>query len=140
MDHRLRCVGSIPKVSFLLLLSLLLFSFVDAAFDLATIPFNDGYSTLFGDSNVVRSADGYGAQLLLDRFTGKCFSYTSSCAITSAYDFFFSFLCGFFSQKFYPIIKQVRVSYPLICTTMDSSAPESSYRRIILRVFAWRFM
>lgn len=102
MDHRLRCVGSIPKVSFLLLLSLLLFSFVDAAFDLATIPFNDGYSTLFGDSNVVRSADGYGAQLLLDRFTGKCFSYTSSCAITSAYDFFFLFCVGFFLKNFIP--------------------------------------
>lgn len=73
MDHMLRCVGSIPKLSFLLLLSLLLFSFVNAAFDLATIPFKDGFSPLFGDSNVVRSADGNGVQLLLDRYTGKCF-------------------------------------------------------------------
>jgi len=73
MDHMLRCVGTIPKLSFLLLLSLLLFSFVNAAFDLATIPFNDGFSPLFGDNNVVRSADGNGVKLLLDRFTGKCY-------------------------------------------------------------------
>lgn len=69
--HRLRCFGTIPKIPFLLLLSLLLFSFVNASFDLATIPFNDGYSPLFGASNVVRSEDGYGVQLRLDRYTGK---------------------------------------------------------------------
>ncbi|TKY70065.1 xyloglucan endotransglucosylase/hydrolase protein 30 [Spatholobus suberectus] len=74
MDHRLRNFGTILKIPFLLLLSLLLFSFfANAAFDLATIPFNDGYSPLFGDSNVVRTADGNGVQLLLDRFTGSGF-------------------------------------------------------------------
>lgn len=72
MDHRLRCFVTIPKIPFLLLLSLILvFSYVNAAFDLATIPFNDGYSPLFGDSNVVRSEDGNGVQLRLDRYTGK---------------------------------------------------------------------
>lgn len=49
----------------------LLFSFTISAFDLATIPFNDGYSPLFGDANVVRSVDGNGVQLLLDRYTGN---------------------------------------------------------------------
>lgn len=78
MDHSLRCFGStLPKtlLQFLLSPSLLLFifffSFSNAAFDLATIPFNDAYSPLFGDGNLVRSADGNGVQLLLDRFTGK---------------------------------------------------------------------
>lgn len=78
MDHSLRCFGkTIPKTHnhFLLFsLSLFLFFFsffANAAFDLATIPFNDGYSPLFGHGNVVRSSDGNGVQLLLDRYTGK---------------------------------------------------------------------
>lgn len=74
MDHSsLRCFGTIPKTHFLLLFSfsIFLFTFTNAAFDLATIPFNDGYSHLFGDGNVVRSSDGNGVKLLLDRYTGK---------------------------------------------------------------------
>jgi len=107
MDHRLRCAGTIPKLSFHLLLSLLLFTFAHAAFDLATIPFNDGYSPLFGDSNVVRSADGNGVQLLLDRFTGKSFTYTSSCATTTStfhvlFLFMLFLLCAFFLNIFIP--------------------------------------
>jgi len=76
MDHHsLRCFVTIPKKThFLFSFSLfLLFSFSNAAFDLATIPFNDGYSPLFGDGNVVRSTDGNGVQLLLDRYTGAGF-------------------------------------------------------------------
>lgn len=47
---------------------------VDAAFsNLTTIPFNQGYSPLFGDGNLVRSPDGKGVRLLLDRFTGSGF-------------------------------------------------------------------
>lgn len=71
--HTLRCCGNIPKTHFLFSFFSLffLFSFTNSAFDLATIPFNDGYSHLFGDGNVVRSSDGNGVQLLLDRYTGN---------------------------------------------------------------------
>lgn len=74
MDHHpLRSFQtSLPKTHSLFFFSLfLLFSSTASAFDLATIPFNDGYSHLFGDGNVVRSADGNGVQLLLDRYTGN---------------------------------------------------------------------
>ncbi|QHO44523.1 hypothetical protein S83_014408 [Arachis hypogaea] len=91
MDHNntLRRFGEIiPKThrnhNFLLSLFLFFFFFFfffffssHAAFDLATIPFNDGYSPLFGDSNVVRSDDGNGVNLLLDRFTGSGFISSS---------------------------------------------------------------
>ncbi|KAE9613270.1 hypothetical protein Lal_00027389 [Lupinus albus] len=75
MDHRLRCFGTTPKTHFLcsLIFFFFFFSFSNAAFDLATIPFNDGYSSLFGGSNVVRTADGNGVNLLLDRYTGSGF-------------------------------------------------------------------
>ncbi|KAI5438142.1 probable xyloglucan endotransglucosylase/hydrolase protein 30 [Lathyrus oleraceus] len=76
MDHHpLRSFQtSLPKTLSLFFFSLfLLFSSTTSAFDLATIPFNDGYSHLFGDGNVVRSADGNGVQLLLDRYTGSGF-------------------------------------------------------------------
>ncbi|KAF7829182.1 putative xyloglucan endotransglucosylase/hydrolase protein 30 [Senna tora] len=48
-------------------------SFANATFNLTTIPFNAGYSPLFGDANLVRSPDGNGVRLLLDRFTGSGF-------------------------------------------------------------------
>ncbi|XP_028754645.1 probable xyloglucan endotransglucosylase/hydrolase protein 30 [Neltuma alba] len=77
----LRCFGTFPKTGMFPLLSLLLslfllfssFAIADAAFNLATVPFNAAYSPLFGDSNVVRSSDGRGVRLLLDRFTGSGF-------------------------------------------------------------------
>lgn len=48
-----------------------------ASFNLTTTPFDDAYSPLFGDGNVVRSPDGYGVRLLLDRFTGSGFISSS---------------------------------------------------------------
>ncbi|KAF5735025.1 xyloglucan endotransglucosylase/hydrolase protein 30 [Tripterygium wilfordii] len=47
------------------------------AFNLNTISFDEGYSHLFGDSNLVRSPDGRGVRLLLDRFTGSGFISSS---------------------------------------------------------------
>ncbi|KAF4366993.1 hypothetical protein F8388_022781 [Cannabis sativa] len=48
-----------------------------AAFNLATIPFDEGYSPLFGDGNLVRSPDGRAVRLLLNRFTGSGFISSS---------------------------------------------------------------
>ncbi|PON85436.1 Xyloglucan endotransglucosylase/hydrolase [Trema orientale] len=48
-----------------------------AGFNLATIPFDEGYSPLFGDGNLVRSPDGRAVRLLLDRFTGSGFISSS---------------------------------------------------------------
>ena len=42
-----------------------------AAFNLPTIPFDEGYTPLFGDDNLVRSPDGRAVRLLLNRFTGN---------------------------------------------------------------------
>ncbi|KAF5734319.1 xyloglucan endotransglucosylase/hydrolase protein 30 [Tripterygium wilfordii] len=47
------------------------------AFNLNTISFDEGYSHLFGDANLVRSPDGRGVRLLLDRFTGSGFISSS---------------------------------------------------------------
>ena len=64
------CCWSVSKPSYLLLL-FYFFSFTaKAAFNLSTISFDEGYSPLFGDGNLVRSPDGRSARLLLDRFTG----------------------------------------------------------------------
>ncbi|XP_074582984.1 putative xyloglucan endotransglucosylase/hydrolase protein 30 [Curcuma longa] len=62
----------------LLLLLLLLFSLVAAAsaaavFNLTTLPFDDGFSHLFGNDNLVRSGDGRGARLTLNRYSGSGF-------------------------------------------------------------------
>ncbi|KAI4328023.1 hypothetical protein L6164_020420 [Bauhinia variegata] len=58
----------------LLLIIIFFFSSTNAAFNnITTIPFNDGYSPLFGDDNVVRSPDGNGVRLHLDRFSGSGF-------------------------------------------------------------------
>ncbi|PNT54349.1 hypothetical protein POPTR_001G136100v4 [Populus trichocarpa] len=68
------CCWSLSKPFYLLLF---LFSFpciiASAAFNLSTISFDEGYSPLFGDGNLVRSPDGRTARLLLDRFTGAGF-------------------------------------------------------------------
>lgn len=69
----LRCFqGTLALVSLLLLpLAPTLSIFAKAEpFNLSTIPFDEGYNPLFGDGNLVRSPDGKGVRLLLDRFTG----------------------------------------------------------------------
>lgn len=40
------------------------------AFNVSTLSFEDAYSPLFGDGNLVRSSDGKTVRLLLDRYTG----------------------------------------------------------------------
>jgi hypothetical protein len=42
-----------------------------AAFDVPTVAFDEGFSPLFGDGNLVRAADGRTARLLLDRRSGN---------------------------------------------------------------------
>lgn len=52
----------------------LVFTFANAssspAFNLTTISFDEGYSHLFGDGNLIRSPDGKNVRLLLNRFSG----------------------------------------------------------------------
>lgn len=45
-------------------------SVANASLNVTSIRFNEGYSPLFGDGNLVRSPDGKSVRLLLDRFTG----------------------------------------------------------------------
>lgn len=76
----LRCLqGTLALVSLLLLpLATTLPIFANAVpFNLTTIPFDEGYNPLFGDGNLVRSPDGKGVRLLLDRFTGSGFISSS---------------------------------------------------------------
>ncbi|KAK1619053.1 hypothetical protein QYE76_024570 [Lolium multiflorum] len=58
-----------------------------AAFDVPTVAFDEGFSPLFGDGNLVRAASGRTARLLLDRRSGSGF-------ISSDY-----YLHGFFSAS-----------------------------------------
>ncbi|PIA58727.1 hypothetical protein AQUCO_00500577v1 [Aquilegia coerulea] len=44
-----------------------------ASFNVTTLSFDEGYSPLFGDGNLIRSSDGKSVRLLLDRFTGSGF-------------------------------------------------------------------
>lgn len=65
-------------LSSLLLLCLLLFCVGNnEAFNLSTISFDEGYTPLFGDGNLVRSPNGRSVRLLLDRFTGRCLVFDS---------------------------------------------------------------
>ncbi|KAM4085212.1 hypothetical protein ACJW30_10G009500 [Castanea mollissima] len=77
MDDLLRCrygFGFGASKTFALFSVFLFISITNAAFNnLTTIPFNQGYSPLFGDGNLVRSPNGKGVRLLLDRFTGSGF-------------------------------------------------------------------
>eukprot|EP00262_Sarcandra_glabra_P017077 TRINITY_DN573_c0_g1_i1.p1 TRINITY_DN573_c0_g1~~TRINITY_DN573_c0_g1_i1.p1 ORF type:complete len:340 (-),score=25.28 TRINITY_DN573_c0_g1_i1:177-1196(-) len=66
----------------LLLSTLAIFSFLlslsckptlTLAFNLSTLSFDEAYSPLFGDGNLVRLPDGKSVRLLLDRYTGSGF-------------------------------------------------------------------
>ncbi|XVE57373.1 hypothetical protein DITRI_Ditri04bG0086400 [Diplodiscus trichospermus] len=48
-----------------------------AAFNVSTLSFDEGYSPLFGDGNLVRSPDGHSVRLLLDVYTGSGFISSS---------------------------------------------------------------
>uniref|UniRef100_A0A453PBI1 GH16 domain-containing protein n=1 Tax=Aegilops tauschii subsp. strangulata TaxID=200361 RepID=A0A453PBI1_AEGTS len=58
-----------------------------SAFDVPTVAFEEGFSPLFGDGNLVRARDDRAARLLLDRRSGSGF-------ISSDY-----YLHGFFSAS-----------------------------------------
>ncbi|XP_042394405.1 probable xyloglucan endotransglucosylase/hydrolase protein 30 [Zingiber officinale] len=56
--------------------TLLLFSLLaasTAALNVTTLSFDDGFSHLFGNDNLVRSGDGRGARLILNRYSGSGF-------------------------------------------------------------------
>ncbi|XP_074577765.1 putative xyloglucan endotransglucosylase/hydrolase protein 30 [Curcuma longa] len=56
--------------------TLLLFSLLaasTAALNVTTLSFDDGFSHLFGNDNLVRSGDGRGARLTLNRYSGSGF-------------------------------------------------------------------
>lgn len=44
---------------------------VAAAFNVPSIAFDEGYSPLFGDGNIVQSAAGRTVKLLLNKYSGK---------------------------------------------------------------------
>lgn len=70
---RLRCSLSetlTPFFVFFLSSAWFLFGLTAAAFDLTALSFDEGYSPLFGDGNLVRSPDGRSVRLLLDVYTG----------------------------------------------------------------------
>ncbi|CAD5196610.1 unnamed protein product [Musa acuminata subsp. malaccensis] len=46
---------------------------VTAAFDVTAVPFDEGFSHLFGNDNLVRSSDGRTAHLSLNRYSGSGF-------------------------------------------------------------------
>ncbi|CAI9764712.1 unnamed protein product [Fraxinus pennsylvanica] len=56
-----------------LLLSLNLLCIVDATFRVDTVTFNKGFSYLFGEGNIIRSADDNSVQLHLNQYTGSGF-------------------------------------------------------------------
>lgn len=66
---RMDCGPSSGSHLFVFLFSLII-SVGNAAFNLTTISFDEGYAPLFGDGNLVRSPNGRSVRLLLDRFTG----------------------------------------------------------------------
>ncbi|GMJ12530.1 xyloglucan endotransglucosylase/hydrolase 30, xyloglucan endotransglycosylase 4 [Hibiscus trionum] len=51
--------------------------FAAAAFNVTTLSFDEGYTPLFGDANLVRSPDGQSVRLLLDVYTGSGFISSS---------------------------------------------------------------
>ncbi|XP_057977731.1 probable xyloglucan endotransglucosylase/hydrolase protein 30 [Malania oleifera] len=74
MEERIRLSLSKSFTHFsLLLVSVFFFASSASAFDLNTLSFDEAYTPLFGDGNVVKSPDGEGVSLLLDRFTGSGF-------------------------------------------------------------------
>lgn len=55
---------------FFLSLILLAISVSTQAFHVETISFDEGYKHLFGEDNMVKTADGRGVNLVLNRYTG----------------------------------------------------------------------
>lgn len=69
-------MGQLPVIrNFSLFFFFFFVSFFCAAssFNLSVISFDQGYTHLFGEGNLVRSSDGRSVRLLLDRYTGSGF-------------------------------------------------------------------
>lgn len=67
-------MGSLPFIgnfSLFFCFIFIFFSASSASFNLSTISFDDGYTHLFGEGNLVRSGDGRSVSLLLDVYTGE---------------------------------------------------------------------
>lgn len=69
--YRRRCYPAAAAAATALLLCLSIATAVP--FDLKTVSFDEAYTPLFGDANVVKSPAGDGVRLLLDRYTGSGF-------------------------------------------------------------------
>ncbi|XP_058085698.1 probable xyloglucan endotransglucosylase/hydrolase protein 30 [Magnolia sinica] len=63
--------STLTFLSFLLSLSCV--ATLTLSFNVSTLSFDEAYSPLFGDGNLVRSPDGKSVRLLLDRYTGSGF-------------------------------------------------------------------
>ncbi|RVW72722.1 putative xyloglucan endotransglucosylase/hydrolase protein 30 [Vitis vinifera] len=68
-------MGQLPVIRNFSLFFFFFVSFFCAAssFNLSVISFDQGYTHLFGEGNLVRSSDGRSVRLLLDRYTGSGF-------------------------------------------------------------------
>ncbi|OAY84325.1 putative xyloglucan endotransglucosylase/hydrolase protein 30 [Ananas comosus] len=73
--------------SVVFVLTALLVAVAAAAFDVPAIPFDEGYSQLFGEGNLVRSPDGRSVRIMLNRYSGSGFISSES------------YLHGFFSAS-----------------------------------------
>ncbi|XP_010276803.1 PREDICTED: probable xyloglucan endotransglucosylase/hydrolase protein 30 [Nelumbo nucifera] len=65
---------TLTHISFFLCIS---FVAAAAGFNLTTIGFDEGYTPLFGDFNILRSSDGKSVSLLLNRYSGSGFISSS---------------------------------------------------------------
>lgn len=97
-----------------------------SAFDVPTVAFEEGFSPLFGDGNLVRARDDRAARLLLDRRSGNP-SVTCFCSFAYLKPFllFHSVLPVLMSRRLFDHM-QVRDSSPRITTCTASSARPSS--------------
>lgn len=111
--------------------------------DVSTIPFNKGFSHLFGDGNILHANDDNSLQLHLNQNTGKHtyiinFKFHSVlCLIRqkSSKIFVIPIIClnFFFSNYYLKFILQVQGSSLLTFTTMVSSVLKLNCHQIILQ-------
>ncbi|KAJ9707288.1 hypothetical protein PVL29_002323 [Vitis rotundifolia] len=106
-------MGQLPvrrnfSLFFLFFFFFFFFSFFCAAssFNLSVISFDQGYTHLFGEGNLVRSSDGRSVRLLLDRYTGKLHLkpfqlYEIFCSFKLYFNFWKSSGSGFISANLY---------------------------------------
>jgi xyloglucan:xyloglucosyl transferase len=59
-----------------------------AAFDVPSVAFDEGFSPLFGDDNLVRARDDQSVRLLLDRRSGNLSPSSQSTPPSHSFHFF----------------------------------------------------